>query len=115
MENDCGSALDLEKPWALWREAFGGNSQRPEYLQVISPYRGEEFGIDNLNRVLQESVHGEARGRVAPYRRHRSLRQGDPDQESPTLEPNLGPTALSGAKISVLPANWQFLGARTEF
>jgi hypothetical protein len=58
MENDCGSALDLEKPWALWREAFGGNSQRPEYLQVISPYRGEEFGIDNLNRVLQESVHG---------------------------------------------------------
>jgi hypothetical protein len=58
MERDCGASLDPAKPWALWREAFGGGEQRPEYLQVLSPYRGEEFGIDNLNRSLQEAVHG---------------------------------------------------------
>src|SRR5205823_12226160 len=43
MESDCGSVSDSEKPWALWREAFGGNSQRPEYSRSEERRVGKEL------------------------------------------------------------------------
>ena len=61
MEADTGTTLDPNAPWKLWREAFAGDQpyqQRPEYQQVISPYRGELFGVDFLNTVLQEASKG---------------------------------------------------------
>ena len=42
---------------ALWRQAHEENS-KPAYLQVLSPYRGEFFGVEELNRVCQEHVGG---------------------------------------------------------
>ena len=90
MESDCGSAFDSEKPWALWREAFGGNSQRPEYSRVISPYRGEEFESTTSTGPSRIGAR-EAGGGVASHRRHRPLRQGDPEEKSPA-QTESGPT-----------------------
>jgi exodeoxyribonuclease V alpha subunit len=42
---------------ALWRQAHEENS-KPAYFQVLSPYRGEFFGVEELNRVCQEHVRG---------------------------------------------------------
>lgn len=42
----------------IWREAHGNNS-KPSYFQVLSPYRGEYFGVDEINRVCQEQIRGE--------------------------------------------------------
>lgn len=39
----------------LWRQAHE-NNRKPAYLQVLSPYRGEFFGIEELNRVCQEHI-----------------------------------------------------------
>jgi len=60
MEKDAKVAFDPAKPWELWRKAFQGDGeqQRPEYQQVISPYRGELFGVEHLNTVLQEHSKG---------------------------------------------------------
>lgn len=59
METDTGKSLDEQRPFELWNEAFTQDGRkRPDYQQVISPYRGEEFGTENLNRVLQESARG---------------------------------------------------------
>ncbi len=55
LEVDTGRTLDPSKPFELWRHAFNG---QPEKYQVVSPYRGEQFGTEHLNVVLQESVHG---------------------------------------------------------
>ena len=43
---------------ALWRQAHENNS-KPAYFQVLSPYRGEFFGVEELNRVCQEHVCGQ--------------------------------------------------------
>lgn len=69
MEKDTNLKLNPEKPWELWRKAFqkDGDQQRPEYQQVISPYRGELFGVEHLNTVLQ--VH--SKGRAPDF--HRQL------------------------------------------
>jgi exodeoxyribonuclease V alpha subunit len=60
MEIDTGIEFNPNKPWELWRSAFQahGNQQRPEYQQVISPYRGELFGVEHLNTVLQQHSKG---------------------------------------------------------
>lgn len=60
MEQDAGQTFNPAKPWELWRAAFKGddNQQHPEYQQVISPYRGELFGVDHLNTVLQTHSKG---------------------------------------------------------
>jgi len=52
MEKETGQKLDPEKPYLLWKAALGGDKS-PEASQVISPYRGELFGIEHLNQVLQ--------------------------------------------------------------
>ncbi|OPY56983.1 MAG: ATP-dependent RecD-like DNA helicase [Pelotomaculum sp. PtaU1.Bin035] len=60
MEEDTGSTFDEERPYELWGTAFqkGGRERRPEYQQIISPYRGERFGTDYLNSLLQEKANG---------------------------------------------------------
>lgn len=62
MEADTGQSLDPEKPYQLWQAAFAVEGEkylkRPEYQQVISPYRGELFGVDYLNTVLQLASKG---------------------------------------------------------
>jgi hypothetical protein len=60
MEADTDTRFDEERPFEIWNQAFsdGERKKRPDYMQVISPYRGEEFGTENLNRLLQESARG---------------------------------------------------------
>ena len=42
-------------PDKLWNAVLSPNrTPTPEALQVISPYRGELFGIEHINGVLQE-------------------------------------------------------------
>ena len=41
----------------LWRQAHENNG-KPTYFQVLSPYRGEFFGVEELNRLCQEHIRG---------------------------------------------------------
>ena len=41
----------------LWRQAHK-NNRKPTYFQVLTPYRGEFFGVEELNRLCQEHVRG---------------------------------------------------------
>jgi len=55
MEKDTGLVFNPEQPYALWKAALEeGDKLCPEANQVISPYRGELFGIEHLNQVLQQ-------------------------------------------------------------
>lgn len=67
MEADTKSKFDPAKPWELWRKAFQDKDkeQRPEYQQVISPYRGDLFGVEHLNKVLQQH----SKGRIPDFHR----------------------------------------------
>lgn len=59
MEVDSGIQLDPIKPYELWNAVFKKNgSDYPEALQIISPYRGELFGTENINRVIQRHKSG---------------------------------------------------------
>jgi hypothetical protein len=55
MEQDTGMSLDPERPDMLWNSylKIGDGDGQPERSQVISPYRGELYGIEHLNTVLQ--------------------------------------------------------------
>lgn len=54
MEKVSGAKLDPERPDKLWHAVLSPNHiPNPEALQVISPYRGELFGIEHINGVLQ--------------------------------------------------------------
>jgi exodeoxyribonuclease V alpha subunit len=62
-ERDTGKALDPERPWELWGALWnlgceGQYDRRPENQQVISPYRGEPFGVERLNELLQRQMNG---------------------------------------------------------
>jgi hypothetical protein len=59
--SDTGSRPNDERPWEFWQLAFKGNT-RPELYQVLTPYRGEEFGTESLNAALQETVQKRAAG-----------------------------------------------------
>ncbi len=55
METVSGNHLDPARPDKLWNAVLSPNrTPTPEALQVISPYRGELFGIEHINGVLQE-------------------------------------------------------------
>jgi exodeoxyribonuclease V alpha subunit len=59
MERDTGKAFNADRPFELWQTAFRSNGEmRPEYLQVISPYRGDQFGVEHINKVLQKHARG---------------------------------------------------------
>lgn len=55
MEKDTETTLDPERPYELWRKALSDDqgTGAAEKSQVISPYRGEFFGTDGLNELLQ--------------------------------------------------------------
>ena len=55
LEQDTEKKLDPSRPHELWKAGF---DDQPERYQVISPYRGEQFGTEHLNGILQEAVHG---------------------------------------------------------
>ncbi|MGI6541039.1 MAG: AAA family ATPase [Bacillota bacterium] len=46
------SAIE-DKPWELWNKAF---DEKPDYLQIITPYRGGFFGTEEINRICQQHV-----------------------------------------------------------
>lgn len=56
MVQDTGETIGLERPDQLWDNYYGiaNGDGYPERSQVISPYRGELYGIENLNKVLQQ-------------------------------------------------------------
>jgi energy-coupling factor transporter ATP-binding protein EcfA2 len=59
MEQVTGLSFDSGSPYELWRAMMeDGRKKRPEALQIISPYRGELFGIEHINQVLQEHRNG---------------------------------------------------------
>jgi exodeoxyribonuclease V alpha subunit len=47
----------------FWRAAFHDYA-RPDLYQVLTPYRGEEFGTESLNAAFQELVQGRSRGEM---------------------------------------------------
>jgi len=56
MEEETGEKFNEERPDNLWNTYYRFFEKRgaPERSQVISPYRGELFGIDHLNKVVQK-------------------------------------------------------------
>jgi ATP-dependent exoDNAse (exonuclease V) alpha subunit len=60
LEADTGMQFDADRPERLWLSAVEGEDRRkqPEYMQVVSPYRGEQFGTESLNRLLQGALNG---------------------------------------------------------
>lgn len=59
MEQVTGLSFDPERPYELWKAALEDDeTQCPEASQVISPYRGELFGIEHINQVLQQHKNG---------------------------------------------------------
>jgi hypothetical protein len=39
----------------VWRQAF---DRKPSYMQILTPYRGEFYGVEELNRICQEQARG---------------------------------------------------------
>jgi exodeoxyribonuclease V alpha subunit len=59
MEKDVGEVFDVGKPYELWNKAHKGqnNSQNAEYMQILSPYRGEQFGTESINELIQNKIN----------------------------------------------------------
>lgn len=55
MEHDTKGTFDPDAPYKLWDALMNprDGACAPEASQVISPYRSELYGVDNLNVVLQ--------------------------------------------------------------
>lgn len=60
LKKDAGAQINEDNPFELWSKAFEGEDESPraDYQQVISPYRGELFGTENLNILLQKFANG---------------------------------------------------------
>lgn len=59
LEKDTQTKFNGDRPFEVWQKAItdeNGN-KKDTYQQVISPYRGELFGIENLNIVLQKFLN----------------------------------------------------------
>lgn len=62
----AGKEFDPNRPDQLWEIYWRNDSNQtqaeeqnhPERNQVISPYRGELFGVEHLNQVLQQNKNG---------------------------------------------------------
>ena len=70
LEEDTEDTFDRERPYEVWRAACKGDGavERPDYLQVLSPYRGEQFGTENLNVALQQLFQPRARSSAGQSR-----------------------------------------------
>lgn len=58
---DLGSDADGEKLSECWTNACklpNSNEKNPTFLQVLSPFRGDDYGTDRLNNVLQALING---------------------------------------------------------
>jgi hypothetical protein len=66
MEEDTSTKHNVEAPYTLWNVAAksGGLNPRPEYHQVLSPYRYEDFGSEAINLRIQLEARGQALTRV---------------------------------------------------
>lgn len=60
LEHDTGTTFDPLNPERLWNALLKPQNGTcvPERQQVISPYRGELFGVEHLNLVLQRHKNG---------------------------------------------------------
>lgn len=56
LEKDTGEKANEDRIYELWTKAISmGNTHKdPTYLQCLSPFRGEFYGTDYLNILLQE-------------------------------------------------------------
>ncbi len=66
MEEDCGEKFDKDAAHLLWLAAAKGKGKnpRPDYHQVISPYRHEDFGTEAINQRIQKEARGGGLQRV---------------------------------------------------
>lgn len=66
MEEDSGEKFNPEAAHALWLAATRGKEKnpRPDYHQVISPYRHEDFGTEAINLRIQQEARGVGMRRV---------------------------------------------------
>jgi exodeoxyribonuclease V alpha subunit len=66
MEDDTGQKFELEAPHKLWSAAVKGddNHWRPDYQQIITPYRHEDFGTEPINLRIQSEARGQGMARV---------------------------------------------------
>jgi exodeoxyribonuclease V alpha subunit len=53
MEKITGLTGDPERPFELWKAAF---NNRAEAFQILTPYRGELFGIEAINLAVQRHI-----------------------------------------------------------
>jgi ATP-dependent exoDNAse (exonuclease V) alpha subunit len=60
MEEDTGEKFNPEAAYKLWLAAAcgSGKNARPDYHQVISPYRHEDFGTEAINIRIQQEARG---------------------------------------------------------
>lgn len=60
MEKETGQSCVDIGPAKLWSVALNDKDKvaQPERIQVISPYRGEFYGTDEINRFMQETFNG---------------------------------------------------------
>jgi len=61
IEADTGLTREDNVGWKFWKTAFG-DYEEPERRQVLSPYRGEGYGTEALNLVIQELAQGRSAG-----------------------------------------------------
>jgi hypothetical protein len=52
-EDDTAKKRNPERPYKIWRAGF---NNRPETSQVLTPYRGELFGIEAINTAIQKHL-----------------------------------------------------------
>lgn len=52
-EQDTGKKDDPQKPYELWRSGF---DDQPEKLQILTPCRGDLFGIEAINTAIQKHL-----------------------------------------------------------
>lgn len=66
MEEDTGEKHDSDAAHKLWAAAAkgDGNIWRPEYHQVITPYRHESFGTEAINHRVQKEARGGGLDRI---------------------------------------------------
>jgi exodeoxyribonuclease V alpha subunit len=66
LEKEHGTKYEEAKYYELLNKVFedkeNKNKKRADHFQVISPYRGEQFGTDNLNTFLQSKFNKQRAG-----------------------------------------------------
>ena len=60
MEKETNTQVQKEKEYLLWTAACTdkNNVKQAEHIQLISPYRGEFYGTEEINRYMQNTFNG---------------------------------------------------------